>query len=146
MLVKHLLPLPVRNQLRPAYQSVRRWVRDGRQAVVECPIWPKPAAWHRSKEQMAEVTDSAQLYRIAAKEFGILQVENEIVPFLDYVAEHRPTVIGEIGLKHGGNSFMFLRKLQSVTLYLGMDLVLENTAKLRFFRRNNQRVQLLEGN
>jgi cephalosporin hydroxylase len=55
-------------------------------------------------------------------------------------------VIGEIGLRHGGNSFMFLRKLQQVELYLGMDLVLENVNKLKFYRRTGQKMHLLEGN
>jgi cephalosporin hydroxylase len=146
MFAKHLLPLSTRDRLRPTYNRVRKWFADRQKDIAESSVWPKPSAWHQALAEFDGVTDSAQLYQIAIKEFGILQVENEIVPFLNYVAEHNPVVIGEIGLKHGGNSFMFLRKLHQVTLYLGMDLVLENINKLKFYRRVSQRLYVLEGN
>jgi cephalosporin hydroxylase len=146
MFAKHLLPMTLRERLRPTYNGILKCAHDCRQAVVESPIWPKPAMWRETMREIADVTESAELYRVAAEEFGILQVENEIVPFLDYVASHDPVIIGEIGLKHGGNSFMFLRKLQHVELYLGMDLVLKNIAKLKFYRRYSQKLHILEGN
>ena len=146
MFAKHLLPLSARDRLRPTYNHLCKWLDDRKKTITESSIWPKPSEWRQSRSQFADVTDSAQLYQTAIKEFGILQVENEIVPFLDFVAEHDPKVIGEIGLKHGGNSFMFLRKLQNATLYLGMDLVLENISKLKFFRRPSQKMHILEGN
>ncbi|WP_160168357.1 class I SAM-dependent methyltransferase [Novipirellula maiorica] len=144
--MKKLIPLTARDRYRPAYQQVLKWFQRQHQTIVQSSVFPKPSAWHDAKKEFSDVIDSAQLYAIAGKEFGILQVENEIVPFLDYVAEHTPVVIGEIGLKHGGNSFMFLRKLQDVTLYLGMDLVLENISKLKFYRRDQQQMYILEGN
>ncbi|MEQ9409404.1 MAG: class I SAM-dependent methyltransferase [Fuerstiella sp.] len=146
MFAKHLLPLSARDRLRPAYNRICKWCDQQKRAVVESAIWPRPAPWRETRNSFSAVTDSAELYQIAVQEFGILQVEEEIVPFLDYVADHRPVVIGEIGLKHGGNSFMFLRKLQDVHLYLGMDLVLENTSKLKFYRRPGQKMHILEGN
>ncbi|MFT5175002.1 MAG: cephalosporin hydroxylase [Gammaproteobacteria bacterium] len=91
------------------------------------------------------MTDPAALFRIATKEFCILQLEKKIVAFLGYVAAHQPVVIGEIGIKHGGNSFLFVRGLPRVTKYMGMDLRLENTGTLKFFRRDKQRLHLLEG-
>ena len=146
MSVKQLIPLSVRDRLRPAYNQVCKWFGDRQRSVTESAIWPKPSEWHSARNEFEDVTDSAQLYQIAVREFGILQVENEIVPFLDFVAKHAPVVIGEIGLKHGGNSFMFLRKLQNAELYLGMDLVLENINKLKFYRRPSQTMHILEGN
>ena len=146
MFAKNLLPPAVRESLRRKYHRLQRSIQKRRNAVFESSFWPKPATWHEIKNQLADETDSSRLYQIAAKEFGILQVEEEIVPFLDYVADHNPVVIGEIGLKHGGNSFMFLRKLQHVSLYLGMDLVLENINKLKFYRRDSQQLHILKGN
>lgn len=146
MSVKHLLPLSARDRLRPAWNRLRKWIHDRQKSITESSFWPKPGAWHDARRRFENVTESAELYQIAVKEFGILQVENEIVPFLDYVADHNPVVIGEIGLKHGGNSFMFLRRLQQVKLYLGMDLVLENINKLKFYRRTGQTMHILEGN
>jgi cephalosporin hydroxylase len=146
MFAKHLLPLSARERLRPAYNRLCKWFIDRQKGITESAIWPKPNAWHDARRGFAAVTDSAELYHIAVREFGILQVENEIVPFLNYVADHRPRVIGEIGLKHGGNSFMFLRKLNDVATYLGMDLKLENINKLKFYRRPDQTLYILEGN
>lgn len=146
MSVKQLLPLSARDRLRPTYNRMCKWLTDRQNSITQSPLWPKPNAWHEARKQFESVTESADLYQIAVTEFGILQVEKEIVPFLDYVAEHKPVVVGEIGLKHGGNSFMFLRKLQEAELYLGMDLVLENINKLKFYRRPRQVMHILEGN
>lgn len=143
---KQLLPVSARHRLRPGYQRLRKWLNGQNAAIRQSSLWPKPARWHAVRRQLDGVKDSSALYQLAAKEFGILQVQEEIIPFLDYVAEREPRIIGEIGLKHGGNSFMFLRKLTKANLYLGMDLVLQNISKLRFYRRANQSIHTLEGN
>ena len=143
---KQILPLSAREHLRPRYQRLCKWLIRKNQAIRQSSFWPRPAGWHAVREQLGGVEDSTVLYQVAAREFGILQVEEEIVPFLDYVAKQEPQIIGEIGLKHGGNSFMFLRKLTKARLYLGMDLVLQNVSKLRFYHRQGQEIHTLEGN
>lgn len=143
---KQLLPLAARERLRPGYNRVRQVMRLGVQRLKESSIWPKPANWRLVRQQLDTFKDSGELYQLAEKEFGILQVPFEIVSLLDYVDETNPIVVGEIGMKHGGNSFMFLRKLENTTLYLGMDLVLNNISKLRHYRRSSQTIHTLEGN
>lgn len=145
MHLRTLLPLAARERLRPGYNRVRKLMRQGVQSLKESAIWPKPVPWRLVRQQLDQIKDSGQLYRLAEREFGILQVPFEIVSLLDYVAKTNPRIVGEIGVKHGGNSFMFLRKLENTTLYLGMDLVLNNTSKLRYYRRPPQVIHTLEG-
>lgn len=143
---KQLLPLAARERLRPGYNRILQVMRQGVQRLKESSIWPKPTNWSLVRQQLDTIKDSGELYQLAEKEFGILQVPLEIVSLLDYVAATKPKTVGEIGLKHGGNSFMFLRKLENATLYLGMDLVLNNISKLRYYRRSSQEIHTLEGN
>lgn len=146
MSLKELLPPGLRNQARPAVQKFRRWRTRWLRGVVEAPFWPRPAAWHQLRREIAEQSDTAALYHISAREFGILQIEHEIVPFLNYVRDSRPVIVGEIGLKHGGNTFLFTRLFTEARHIVGLDLVLQNTAKMRFLARPGQRIDLLEGN
>lgn len=143
--VKALLPVSVRNRIRPAYQAVMSYPRLARRAVTESALWPKPPKWRRLRAHLAQVSDAGDLYRIAAKEFGILQLENEIIPFLDFVASHRPRVVGEIGMKHGGNTFLFMRRFHNATRIIGLDLILRNVGKAKFLARDEQQVDMAEG-
>jgi cephalosporin hydroxylase len=146
MTVKNLIPRSLRDHLRPGFQSCSKWCAGRIRSLQDSVLWPKPSAWHTVRKELEGISDSAVLYDYAEKEFGILQIRNEIVPFLDFVAKSEPRVIGEIGIKHGGNSFMFLRKFTNARLYLGVDLVLQNTGKLRFLRRAGQCLHISEGN
>lgn len=107
--------------------------------------WPKPASWSDLRQQLDPIDDPRALYAIAAREFGILQIENEIVPFLDYVRDSRPRTVGEIGLKHGGNTFLFTRLFRDADRVIGIDLVLQNIGKARYLTRPGQRLDVIEG-
>jgi cephalosporin hydroxylase len=146
MALKELLPLSLRNQARPAVQQFRKWRTRMFRGMTDASFWPRPAAWHQLRREIATISDTAALYRISAREFGILQIENEIVPFLNYLRESHPVTVGEIGLKHGGNTFMFTRLFTEATHIIGLDLELQNTSKMRFLARPGQRIDLLEGN
>lgn len=146
MNLKQWIPSPLRERWRPRYQRNRKWLQREGRAFLEATVLPTPKPWKATRKRLDGITGSEELYKVAHDEFGILQVQSEISSFLDYIASQQPVVIGEIGLKHGGNSFLFLRKLAKTELYLGMDLVLENTAKLRYYRRRGQKLHFFEGN
>jgi cephalosporin hydroxylase len=122
-----------------------KYPRLVRRSITESGVWPKPASWGRLREHLKQVTDAGDLYRLAAREFGILQIENEIIPFLDFVASHRPRVVGEIGMKHGGNTFLFMQRFKGATRVIGLDLILRNVGKAKFLARDGQRVEVAEG-
>lgn len=146
MNLKQLLPRSLRNNLRPAVQRLRRLRSSVCRQVVDSSLWPKPTLWHDLKRRIAAIDDPRKLYGIAAQEFGILQIEAEIVPFLEYVRDSRPRCVGEIGLKHGGNTFLFTRLFPEATHFIGLDLILQNVGKARFLARPGQRLDVVEGN
>jgi cephalosporin hydroxylase len=146
MSLKHLVPPALRDRLRPTVQQLQRCGRSTVRQIVDSGWWPKPPEWRQLRGQLAQVNDPRELYAIAAREFGILQVEQEIVPFLEYVRDHQPKIVGEIGLKHGGNTFLFTRMFQTATQFIGLDLVLQNIGKARFLCRPGQQLAVIEGN
>ncbi len=146
MSLKHLIPLSVRDQLRPTVQRLRHCGQSTVRQIVDSSWWPKPGDWHQLRVRLDRIDDARELYAVAGKEFGILQIENEIVPFLEYIRDHHPRIVGEIGLKHGGNTFMFTRLFRDAERFVGLDLVLQNIGKARFLSRPQQRLEVIEGN
>ncbi len=146
MTLTQYIPTAIREQFRPTVQRIRQYRQSTMRQLVDSPWWPKPAIWKELKASLAEVEDPRRLYAIAAREFGILQIETEIVPFLEYVRDSRPKCVGEIGLKHGGNTFLLMRMFEPSTRFIGLDLVLQNIGKARFLSRAGQRLDVIEGN
>ncbi len=146
MSLTQLIPASVRDRLRPTVQRLRHCRQSTIRQIVDSTWWPKPTAWRELKPQLEKIDDPRELYAIAAREFGILQIEAEIVPFLEYVRDSQPRCVGEIGLKHGGNTFMFTRLFTQATQFFGLDLVLQNVGKARFLARAGQRFDVIEGN
>lgn len=139
------IPTSMRDQLRPTVQRLRQCRQSTLRNLTDSAWWPKPAAWRELKKTLEQIDDPRQLYKIAAREFGILQIEAEIVPFLQYVRDSQPKCVGEIGLKHGGNTFLFTRMFPHATRFIGLDLVLQNIGKARFLARPTQRLDVIEG-
>jgi cephalosporin hydroxylase len=141
--IKKWIPAVIRDKLRPWYQTMsRRW---GRYADR----WrTAPVSLQSLRQQLQESSvhnDTERLYQIAQQEFGVLQLDQEIVPALNYISDSRPSVVGEIGLKHGGNSFLFTQRFRNVDRFIGIDLKLENTYKLQYLSPANLKINLVEG-
>jgi predicted O-methyltransferase YrrM len=131
MKLKYLIPLSVRNQLRPSWQSFqRRW--------HESAFSPKPKDWHPIRESVHTQTDLESLLRIASSEFGITQIRSEITTLLENLYNLAPTTVVEIGTHKGGNSFLFCHALPSVRRVVGIDLDVQNAPKLIYFTRPGQ--------
>ena len=89
--------------------------------------------------------DAKSLYQLASKEFSIVQVEEEIIPFLEFVEAQHPQVVGEIGVRFGGNTFMFSRLFQNARRLFGLDIELRNVERLLYLAPAQIRMQFLEG-
>jgi|ERR1035437_1635122 cephalosporin hydroxylase len=64
-----------------------------------------------------------KLYDQATKYIGLLQVENEIIPFMEYLdKEVKPKTMLEIGLCQGGSFFLWCKLMEPSSLKLGIDL------------------------
>lgn len=140
------VPVPFRHRLRPVYRLLQKSAIGAADCVRTSAIWPRPKSIKTVLGELVGQPSTGDLYRIGQREFGILQVEAEITEILEYVALDRPRTVGEIGLKHGGNSFLFLRKFQDLQLFVGLDLLVANSRKLRYLAMPGQRLKFLEGN
>lgn len=137
--IKQLLPGRLRQVLRPAYQrAMRRW--------SESRLSPKPAAWSEARQRARSETDFDALLALARSEFGITQVRSEIHALVQLLRENAPATIVEIGTHKGGNSFLFCHALPATRHVVGVDLRVQNSAKLIDFVRPGQRYTALHGN
>lgn len=135
---KQLLPLAFRDQIRPLYQRFRRvW--------QESALSPKPAEWREARVHMHALAAFDDLYRTAGEEFGITQIYDEIEQLIELVRTCAPRVVVEVGTHKGGNSFLFCHALPTVELVVGLDLNVQNAAKLKFCVRRCQRYVALHG-
>jgi cephalosporin hydroxylase len=138
--IKQFLPLSVRNALRPIYRSLTKKTRQYTSFLRAA-----PQDWKTLRDRMKASHNSAELYRVSQETFGVLQQEPEITQVLDYIAAANPSIIGEIGLKHSGNSFLFTQKCPQVKLFVGLDLKLENVDKLKYVAPTGMQFQFFEG-
>jgi predicted O-methyltransferase YrrM len=106
---------------------------------------PIPAEWRAAKERLQSLRDFPSLYHFAEEHFGISQVVVEIKGLLDAVASAHPKVVGEIGVRKGGNSFLFTQVFDRLELLFDLDLMLQNTEQLSFYAKPAQKIEFLAG-
>lgn len=135
---KKIIPLPIRDLLRPYYLRMSRALKSSR-------MWPKPSSWRVTKAELGRHYSISDYYSLAQSEFGIIQIETEIVSLIDFVGKCSPRIVGEIGMKEGGNSFLFTQALKGVELFITLDLRINNEAKLRYLSGSGQKIICLEG-
>ncbi len=135
---KHLLPASLREVLRPSYQrAVRTW-RESRWS-------PTPREWLAGRASAWANTSPEALLEQAGTEFGITQVPFEILGLLAKLRVLQPKTIVEVGTHKGGNSFLFCHALSSAERIVGVDLCVQNAAKLIHYARPQQRYFALHG-
>jgi cephalosporin hydroxylase len=138
MMAKHMIPLALRNELRPALQQLqRRW--------HESPWSTKPQTWGPARALAHQEKDFDRLLKMAADEFGITQIRNEIFALIERVRRLQPRTVVEVGTHKGGNSFLFCHAVPSVQRVVGVDLWVQNSAKLIHFARPGQVYRALHG-
>jgi cephalosporin hydroxylase len=146
--LKTLVPLSVRNRFRPRYQQLLRRLDPWVWRVRGLSLWPKPSAWRDLKEKTRNVGDIAQHYDTAVSVFSICQDRNEIRDFLEFMQSREPRVVGEIGMKYGGSTFLFLQVLSRIELMVVVDLQLNYpaAAKLKYLSSSHARMHCISGN
>ena len=138
--LKRLVPATIRDQFRPLYRSLEKSLSRCAESLK-----PTPAEWKELRQRMQREYSSVELYHISQESFGVLQQEIEITGVLDYIAAANPKVIGEIGLKHSGNSFLFTQKCRRAQQFVGLDLKLQNTVKLKYVAPVGMKFRFFEG-
>jgi len=136
--LKHLMPMRLRQVLRPYYQHLQRRWRES--------AWSsKPCAWQDARQRAHGETRFDALLTMASSEFGITQVPSEIEALVARLRELKPRTIVEIGTHKGGNSFLFCHAVTTATRVVGVDLCVQNADKLIHFARDGQRYFALHG-
>jgi predicted O-methyltransferase YrrM len=84
-------------------------------------------------------------YQFAQDNFGLGQNRGEITGFIQYALTESPRIVCEIGTRYGGTNFLLGSAIPSVRRVIGIDLLVQNRAKLRFFSRKDQSRFYLNG-
>jgi cephalosporin hydroxylase len=108
-------------------------------------LWVDAPGWKEKRERCKTLTNNEALFTFASKELGLIQVPSEILAFVDFVNQRKPNVVGEIGLKNGGNTLLFLRALPTVQTMISLDLQVNNEGRIRSLARPGQRFVCIEG-
>ncbi len=135
---KHLLPMPLRDVLRPTYQKALRAWQESR-------LSPKPQSWREGRAKAWSSPSAEALLEQAGTDFGITQVPFEILGLLDKLRALQPKTVVEVGTHKGGNSFLFCHALASTERVVGVDLCVQNAARLIHYARPGQRYFALHG-
>jgi hypothetical protein len=73
-------------------------------------------------------------YQFAQDNFGLGQNRGEITGFIQYALTESPRIVCEIGTRYGGTNFLLGSAIPSVRRVIGIDLLVQNRAKLRFLQ------------
>jgi cephalosporin hydroxylase len=83
-------------------------------------------------------------FKFSTQNFGPHQIKQEITGFLAFAAQSSPQTVCEIGTAKGGTTFLLGQSLPSVTHMLGVDLLVNNKSKLRYFTKPSQQITLID--
>lgn len=138
MKLKQLLPMTLRHALRPSYQKLQRsWHESAWSA--------KPASWTQARARAHAETNFERLLGMASDEFGITQMPVEIDGLIQRLNARSARSFIEVGTHKGGNSFLFSHAVPTNQMGIGVDLCVQNAAKLKHFIREGQRYHALHG-
>jgi cephalosporin hydroxylase len=137
--LKHVLPAGVRQVLRPGWQRMQRDWRESKWSA-------KPADWQAPREEAWRRNGEFEpLYAMAGVDFGITQMPTEIRGLIERLQALKPRTFVEVGTHKGGNSFLFSHAVPGNELGIGIDLSVQNAAKLKHFARPGQIYHALHG-
>jgi len=103
----------------------------------------KRREWRKALE---DCKDLDAWYGFSQKVFGITQIRKEIIPFLQFVDEQvAPKQICEIGTQSCGNMFLFSRAFRAIEHLIGVDLVVQNWPRMKYFSRPGVSITAVNG-
>ena len=139
--MKKLIPAPIRETFRPQYHRMKKAINKASRSR----LWVDPPGWKQKRSRCNTLNDTKAFFTFASEELGLIQIGHEILSFVDFVAQHKPKVVGEIGLKDGGNTLLFLRALPDVETMISLDILVHNEGRIRSLTRPGQRFVCIEG-
>jgi len=118
-----------------------------RDALETIDFYRRIDARRRAASDLRRCTSTADLYRFTQAHFvrPPAQNESELVRFVDTARAINPRTVCEIGVQDGGTNFILSRALPTVDMMIGVDLHVSLKCQLRYFRRPDLRLSLIEG-
>ena len=108
--------------------------------------WLSPGGRRADKARLARCRDARDLLAMSASlGHGAQQLEQEILPFLEWVERLAPLRICEIGTAAGSTNFLLAHGLASVKEIIGVDLFVKNRIQLRALASPGQSIHLVDG-
>lgn len=123
----------------------------GRPAVLaedgleELLFWTDLSARRRAHDEYRRLRSRKEHYDFSNRFFGPHQIANEIVALLDWLAEHAPRSVCEIGTAMAGTTYLLGQSLPSIERLIGVDLHVRRQHRLRFFSRPGQQLTFFDG-
>lgn len=99
----------------------------------------KLSQWYKNLNSLDEYFD------FAVNVLGPHQIKSEIIGFLNFARNRNPKVICEIGTAFGGTNFLLRETLPSADTMIGLDLLVQNKAKLNYFHRPGCKSHYING-
>ena len=84
------------------------------------------------------------LFKYTEDIFGLIQIKEEILGFLEFGIKGKPKIVCEIGAGGSGTSFL-LSKMPSVSLVICLDLYIHNRFILRYFSPPDKEIKFIDG-
>ena len=99
----------------------------------------------RLYREFMKCESKADFFDFSGKILTSHQIKSEIVNFLEFVEERKPSVVCEIGTAEGGTNFLLGQSISSVNVVIGVDLLINNTAQLRYYSRPGNSHEYITG-
>jgi len=118
-----------------------------RDALETLSFYRRAAARRAAASELRQCTSTADLFRFTQAHFARPPAQNasELVRFVDTVSAIGPRTVCEIGVQDGGTNFILSRALATVDTMIGVDLHVSLKCQLRYFRRPDLCLRLIDG-
>lgn len=139
-----MLTSELKRELGRRYYRARKIVDDG---VKTARFMLNPTMRAEARRRYEECQSTEDFFRFTAREFGRwpMQKTDEMVPFVDYLTEHKPAVACEVGTASGATNFILTQSVPSIRRMIGVDLLVQNRALLHQYRRPDQALRYING-
>ena len=108
-------------------------------------FWMNFAGRSESKKKFLSLETPEQHYHFAKETFGLMQNVPEILGLVEYISERNPRFVCEIGTFEGGTNFLLSQGIPTVKQMIGVDLFVQHTTQLRYYCKNDRKVNFLNG-
>jgi len=120
-------------------------------AVGGADFWRSLNFWMNKtdREEMYAIFENCKnledYFQFSSKMFGLDQIKDEIIAFLEFAKAEKLNYVCEIGTARGGNTFLLGQALPSTRFILALDLHVRNKSQLHYFSYSSKTISFING-